>query len=77
MNFTDIVTQILENENVAGGAGSVFGSGASANSSVFSSDKIYNPNDARIATGTHSITRRGLIPTFLNKKNKKSKNKKK
>lgn len=77
MNFFDIVTQIIENENVAGGASSVLGPGASANSSVFSSDKIYNPNDARIATGTHNISRRGLIPNPPSKKGKKNKRKKK
>jgi hypothetical protein len=61
MNFEKLVIHVIESANVAGGADSVYGSNASSNSSAFSSDLIYNPNDARIPKGPYPITRRGLI----------------
>ena len=61
MNFENLILQVIESSNVAGGADSVYGSAASVNSSAFSSDLVYNPGDARIPTGPHPITRRGLV----------------
>jgi hypothetical protein len=71
MNFNELVIQVIESGNVAGGPDSVYGSGASNNSSAFSSDLIYNPNDARIPKGSYPITRRG--PITGNKRGKRKK----
>ena len=71
MNFNEIVIRVIESGNVAGGADGVYGSGASSKSSAFSSDSVYNPNDARVPKGTYPITRRGFV--VGNKRNKKRK----
>ena len=71
MNFNELVIQIIESGNVAGGPDSVYGSSAGSNSSAFSSDLIYNPNDARIPKGSYPITRRGLIAGSKRNKRKK------
>ena len=61
----------LNEENVAGGAGSAFGSGVQSTATQFSGDN-YAPGDARIPKSLYGgiITRRGLI------KGKKKRNKK-
>jgi hypothetical protein len=70
MNFQQLTEQILEEETVAGGAGSVFGPNVGSTASAFSGD-TYATGDARNIHGIYSgvLTRSGM-------KNKKRKSKK-
>lgn len=74
MNFTKLVEQILQENNVMGGPSSVMGSGVENTASVVSGDK-YAPKDARMPKSLYGgiITRRGMTGYF--KKNKKNKKK--
>lgn len=72
MNFEMIVNQILSEDLVSGGAGSVFGPNVTSTSSGFSGDN-YAPGDARVAKGLYG----GVLSRFGMKSNKGSKKKKK
>ncbi len=71
INLEQMVLDVLNEENVAGGAASAFGSGVQSTATQFSGDN-YAPGDARIPKSIFGgiITRRGLI------KGKKKRNKK-
>jgi hypothetical protein len=71
MEFKKLVEQLLQEDVVAGGAGSAFGSGVQATAQQFSKDS-YAPGDARLPKSLFGgvITRKGL------KKTKKKKRKK-
>jgi len=62
MNLEQLVLQVLEEDNVAGGAGSAFGPGVTSTATHFSGDN-YAKGDARNLFG--SVTAKG-------KKKKKS-----
>ena len=64
-NFDNLVTQILKENNVAGGVGSVFSPGAGSTGNQFpaQNDSAYAPGDAR-------------IPCYLGSKKKKKGKKK-
>jgi hypothetical protein len=71
INLEQMVLDVLNEENVAGGAVSAFGPGVQSTATQFSGDN-YAPGDARIPKSIYGgiITRRGLI------KGKKKRNKK-
>jgi hypothetical protein len=73
MEFQKIVEEVLNEDVVAGGAGSSFGPNVGATATEFSGDN-YAPGDARVPKSLFGgvITRSGI-----NKRKKKSKNKKK
>ena len=64
-----------EDENVAGGAGSVFGSAAGEGHGGISNTDWYAPGDARVPKALGVYSRRGKVST--NKKKTRRKNKKK
>jgi hypothetical protein len=72
LSLEQLILDILEEENMAGGAGSAFGPGVQATATQFSGD-TYAPKDARVPKSLYGgiVTRRGLI-----KSRKKSKKKK-
>lgn len=74
MNFEKIVREVIEEQNVAGGAESSFGPGVQATASQFSGD-TYAPKDARVAKSVFGgiITRSGMSGSTLRKKKKKKK----
>jgi hypothetical protein len=71
INIEQLILDVLKEQNMAGGAGSAFGSGVQSTATQFSGDN-YAPGDARIPKSIYGgiITRRGLI------KGKKKRNKK-
>lgn len=73
MIFNQIFRNTINESMVAGGTGSVYGSGVTSTASQFSGDR-YAPGDARNVTGNVKIKlqRRNLPGTTL-PKNKKSK----
>lgn len=73
MEFQKIVEEVLNEDVVAGGAGSAFGPNVGATATEVSGDN-YAPGDARTPKSLFGgvITRSGM-----NKRKKKSKNKKK
>ena len=74
MNFTKLVEQILQENNVMGGPSSVMGSNVGNTATAVNGD-TWNPEDQRIAKSLYGgvITRRGMTGYF--KKNKKNKKK--
>ncbi len=74
MDFKEIVNKVLNEELTAGGEGSVFGSGVTNTSSVFSGDN-YAPGDARNPYGIFGgvLSRKGLVAKKKRKKRKKKK----
>ena len=73
MEFEKMVEEVLNEDNVAGGASSALGPNVASTATQFSGDN-YAPGDARKPTSLYGgvITRRGMSKT-----NKKSKRKKK
>lgn len=71
--------KLLDEDNVAGGAASVFGAGVAANGEIYdpnagrytSNDSIYAPADARLPKALSGIQRRGGISKKRRKRNKK------
>jgi hypothetical protein len=72
MNLEQIVLDILNEENVAGGAASAFGPGVQSTATPFSGDN-YAPGDARIPKSIYGgiVTRRGLIKGRKKRKKKR------
>ena len=72
ISLEKIVFSVLNEENVAGGAGSAFGSGVQATATQFSGD-TYAPGDARIPKSLYGgiVTRGGLIKSRKKRKKKK------
>ena len=72
INLEILIKQVLEEENMAGGAGSAFGPGVQATATQFSGD-TYAPGDARVPKSLYGgiVTRRGLIKGRKKRKNKK------
>lgn len=73
MNFEKIVREVIEEQNVAGGARSSFGPGVQATASQFSGD-TYAPEDARNVFGgvlPKIQTRFGAISRKKNKTKKR------
>ena len=62
INLEQIILDVLNEENVAGGPASAFGPGVQATATQFSGD-TYAPGDARIPKSIFGgiVTRRGLI----------------
>lgn len=69
MKFQKLVEEVLQEDVVAGGAGSVFGTNVSSTAAAFSGDN-YAPGDARTPKGLYGgvMTRSGM-----RKKKKKKK----
>ena len=61
MNFVDLVDQVLNECNMAGGINSVFGTNVTTTATPFSGD-TWNTKDQRIAKSLYGgvMTRRGL-----------------
>lgn len=74
INLKEVILKVLKEENMAGGAGSAFGSGVQSTATQFSGDN-YAPGDARVPKHLYGgvITRGGLIKR-RKKRNKKRKN---
>jgi hypothetical protein len=72
INLEQIVLDVLNEENVAGGAASAFGSGVQSTATQFSGDN-YAPGDARIPKSIFGgiVTRRGLIKGKKKRKKKR------
>jgi hypothetical protein len=72
INLEQMVLDVLNEENVAGGAASAFGSGVQSTATQFSGDN-YAPGDARIPKSIFGgiITRRGLIKGRKKRKKKR------
>lgn len=72
ISLEELINQILEEENVAGDAGSAFGLGVQATATQFSGD-TYAPGDARVPKSLYGgiVTRRGLIKGRKKRKKKK------
>lgn len=72
MDFAKIVTDILNEDVVAGGEGSAFGPGVSDTATAFSGDN-YAPKDARVPYSIYGgvLTRAGLRKRKKRKKAKK------
>lgn len=74
INLENLIEQVLEEENVAGGAGSAFGPGVQATATQFSGDN-YATGDARIPYSIYGkggvMTRGGLIKGKKKRKKKK------
>ena len=72
INLEQLVLDVLNEENVAGGATSAFGSGVQSTATQFSGDN-YAPGDARIPKSIFGgiVTRRGLIKGKKKRKKKR------
>lgn len=72
MKFSDLVVEVLNEENVAGGGESVFGPNVSNTATAFSGDH-YAPGDARNPYGLYAgvLTRSGMRKRKRKKKSKK------
>jgi hypothetical protein len=72
IKLEQIVLDILNEENLAGGAASAFGPGAQSTATQFSGDN-YAPGDARIPKSLYGgiVTRRGLIKGRKKRKKKR------
>lgn len=81
--FKDRFLQLLDEENVAGGAASVFGAGVAADGGIYdpnagrftSNDSIYAPGDARLPKALGGIQRRPGISKKRRKFKKRRRNK--
>lgn len=77
--FKDRFLELLDEDNVAGGASSVFGVGVAANGGIYnpnvgrftSNDSIYAPGDARLPKALSGIQRRSGINKKRRKRGKK------
>jgi hypothetical protein len=75
--------QLLDEENVAGGAASVFGAGVVADDGIYdpnasrftSNDSIYAPGDARLPKALSGVQRRAGISKKRHKFKKRHRNK--
>ena len=69
MNFKELVESIIQEDVVAGGTGSAFGSGVTATANAFSKDS-YAPGDSRVPKSLFGgvMTRKGLRKRKLKKK---------
>ena len=79
MDFVSIVKVVLNEDMVAGGAGSVFGPGVTSTATEFSGDN-YAKGDARNVVGGVAgtvLTRMGPVGKKKKTKNKKKKSSKK
>ncbi len=72
INLEQIILDVLNEENVAGGAASAFGLGVQSTATQFSGD-TYAPGDARVPKSLYSgiVTRRGLIKGRKKRKKKR------
>ena len=72
INLEQIILDVLNEENVAGGAASAFGPGVQSTATQFSGDN-YAPGDARIPKSLYGgiVTRRGLIKGRKKRKKKR------
>lgn len=72
INLETLIKQVLEEENMAGGADSAFGPGVQATATQFSGD-TYASGDARVPKSLFGgiVTRRGLIKGRKKRKKKK------
>lgn len=72
ISLENLINQVIEEENIAGGAGSAFGPGVQATATQFSGD-TYAPGDARVPKNLYGgiVTRRGLIKNRKKRKKKK------
>ena len=72
INLENLIKQVLEEENMAGGAGSAFGPGVQTTATQFSGD-TYASGDARVPKSLYGgiVTRRGLIKGKKKRKKKK------
>ena len=72
ISLESLIAQVLEEENVAGGAGSAFGPGVQATATQFSGD-TYASGDARVPKSLYGgiVTRKGLIKSRKKRKKKK------
>lgn len=81
--FKDRFLQLLDEENVAGGAASVFGAGVATDGGIYdpnagrftSNDSIYAPGDARLPKALGGIQRRPGISKKRRKFKKRRRNK--
>ena len=77
--FKDHFLKLLDEDNVAGGAASVFGPGVNTNGGIYdpnagrftSNDSVYAPNDARVPKALGGIQRRSGISKKRRRRNKK------
>jgi hypothetical protein len=72
INLEQIILDVLNEQNLAGGATSAFGPGVQSTATQFSGDN-YAPSDARIPKSLYGgiITRRGLIKSKKKRKKKR------
>jgi hypothetical protein len=72
INLEQVVLDVLNEENLVGGAASAFGSGVQSTATQFSGDN-YAPGDARIPKSIFGgiVTRRGLIKGRKKRKKKR------
>ena len=72
INLEQIILDVLNEENAAGGAASAFGPGVQSTATQFSGD-TYAPGDARIPKSVYGgiVTRRGLIKGRKKRKKKR------
>ena len=72
INIEQLILDVLKEQNMAGGAGSAFGSGVQSTATQFSGDN-YAPGDARIPKSIFGgiVTRRGLIKGRKKRKKKR------
>ena len=72
MKFQELVEEVLQEDVVAGGAGSAFGTNVGATATPFSGD-TYAPGDARVAKSLYGgvVTRNGMRKKRNKKRNKK------
>lgn len=76
--FKTAFLTLLQEDNIAGGAGSVFGAAVDASGGIYnpnegrytSNDSIYAPGDARLPKAVGGIQRRGGISKRKRKKRK-------
>lgn len=78
MNFTELVKEVLHEEMMSGGEGSVYGPNVGSTANAFSGDN-YAEGDARNVYGLYPgvMTRKGMSKKSRSKKKKKKRRKKK
>lgn len=78
--FKDKFLELLEEDNVAGGAASVFGQGVNTDGGIYnpnegrytSNDSIYAPGDSRLPKALGGVQRRAGISKRKRRKRKKN-----
>ena len=68
MNLEQLVLQVLEEENVSGGAGSAFGPGVTSTATPFSGDN-YAKGDARNLFGTVAGKKKKKAKQYILRRN--------